>query len=449
MSSNVMDSSSEAMNGRKCKKRKKNPYPIPAATGTNAIISASLPVLRRSRRLQAKRLNRIPQPKIPIVPIAEAYFKYMYNLEIASILDEKGNSEILYTAVRNLDQVALQLLKVYCDERCTKGVESVINRPSVRPLHLAVTLKETSKRFVEIVRILIDQFKAPINARDTKCRTALMLACEFQPCSLVEVLLQYYANVHLHDDKGGYALHYAARSGNTSTAEILLKHGACVNLRNFIGQTALHSTAMMADAQMARCLLNSNALVDFQDDDGNTPLHFSSFFGKDDVVLELLKHGAAYNLKQKDGATALHCAALSRRLDNDCVAKHLVEYGASLRATTPVGLTPLHCAGFELNVRVFQYLLKSGASVNVQDLLGRTPAHFLSQRLENTMEVEWIMAARIMDILEQHGADWQLLDNGGRPANYRATEISDEAAKWLEVNKEINRRLAHIDSGTL
>mmetsp|Transcript_39140 Transcript_39140/g.75941 ORF Transcript_39140/g.75941 Transcript_39140/m.75941 type:complete len:282 (-) Transcript_39140:166-1011(-) len=103
-----------------------------------------------------------------------------------------------------------------------------------RALHVAA-----QARNLDAVKLLLD-LGAEVNARDSKGKTALMLAAfTREGRDIIECLLEKKAEVDFQDSEGGTALMRAARYGNKAVMQYLLDHGnANPLLRNRKGKTA-------------------------------------------------------------------------------------------------------------------------------------------------------------------------------------------------------------------
>lgn len=102
---------------------------------------------------------------------------------------------------------------------------------------------------------------------------------------------------------------------------------------------------------------------------GQSLLHLAVAAGDRDFVAELLDKGANVDARDEQGNTPLHLAAGSLE-----VAELLLKYEADAAASNKAGQTPLHVAAATGNRAVVQLLTWKGASKEVRDKNGQTPA---------------------------------------------------------------------------
>lgn len=77
-----------------------------------------------------------------------------------------------------------------------------------------------------------------VNMRDSKNRTPLHTAAEFDRCDICEVLLSHGADIQVIDNEGKTVLHNAAAEGSRETFNMLLSAGADILARDNEGETA-------------------------------------------------------------------------------------------------------------------------------------------------------------------------------------------------------------------
>jgi ankyrin repeat protein len=97
---------------------------------------------------------------------------------------------------------------------------------------------------------------------------------------------------------------------------------------------------------MGQVLLDYGVDVNAQSNSGYTPLHSRPFryFNDPRFVRLLLDHGADPNIREReDGNTPLHLASQNGRTE---IARLLVEHGASVEVQDNLGRTPLDVASW-------------------------------------------------------------------------------------------------------
>lgn len=189
-------------------------------------------------------------------------------------------------------------------------------------------------------------------------------------------------------------IHVAALRGSLQEVERALGRRRCdVNACAFDGTTALHAAA-------ARFPLSAYELASGRN-----------------VVSLLLAQGADPNAAAKDGRTPLHAAAAHR---HEYVAALLLSKGARVSATATNRATPLHEA---FRVSDFRDLLRrfAIAELVLEDELSSMGAMQILER----------SAARVVEVLLEHGADLESRDENGRTPLHCASGIGDKEAIQL------------------
>lgn len=181
-----------------------------------------------------------------------------------------------------------------------------------------------------------------VDRRDTRGRTALMVAAGRGDADAVQRLLRAGADVNARNPNGGTALMYAAVNGDPETLQRLLDHGAKVNLAGVNGWTALMVAAAKGHAPAARLLLKAGADPGAADIFQWTPLMRAAYEGRTGVVRVLLDYrGAAVNAVDDKGATALHHAAAQ---GEKAICRLLLAHGARVMLRDAAGRTPVDIA---------------------------------------------------------------------------------------------------------
>ena len=116
-----------------------------------------------------------------------------------------------------------------------------------------------------------------------------------------------------------------------------------------------------------------------------TPLHWSVYYGKLDIAKMLIRQGADVNARDASGETPMHYAA-ARSTPN--LARLLLENGADVNSADAMDQTPLHFAAiWSGQTRTPEFLIGSGAKVNVEDKDGNTPLALAEERLFDDLAV--------------------------------------------------------------
>ncbi|KAE8294261.1 Serine/threonine-protein kinase TNNI3K [Larimichthys crocea] len=233
--------------------------------------------------------------------------------------------------------------------------------------------------------------------------TALHIATLAGHHEAADILLQHGAYVNIQDAVFFTPLHIASYNGNEQVAKLLLKFGADVNASGEVGDRPLHLAAAKGLLGIVKLLMGegSKANVNAQDNEDHVPLHFCARFGHHEIVRFLLQgnfelqphsvniygdtplHLACYNGKFEAGKeiiqlsgteslskenifseTALHSACTYGK-DLEMVKFLLSQNAMNINHQGRDGHTALHSACFHGHIRLVQFLLDSGADMNL------------------------------------------------------------------------------------
>ena len=257
-----------------------------------------------------------------------------------------------------------------------------MNNPNPLPLAVAVCDGD-----IQRVEELLDD-NEPINRRDYKGRTALVLALLSREFDISRLLLERGADPNLHDARGRLPLNLA-----------------------------LH----LPDLDLVEMLMDRGARLDVADRKGFTPLHFAAAQGCAGIVTRLMEQGAPLNARHGAGATPLHLAAANKRLEAtralllgrpelevrddkekaplfvaveagaNGVVKLLLDQGADPHAHARFGVTPLELAYREKNYEVVGLIEGAEALRKINAGLATATEHQISEsyceELEHRLEM--------------------------------------------------------------
>jgi ankyrin repeat protein len=171
---------------------------------------------------------------------------------------------------------------------------------------------------------------------------------------------------------------------------------------NVDGETPLHVVARVGDLDMGKILLDAGAYPNWPDCHyGNTPLHIAVSGKKHEFVGLLLSHGASQEITNDSGITPLDLAKQSEdsRLvdvfsswpisrdksqrpevfaalkDASSTADNAGYVFKSAQDTNLLGETALHIAAIRGDIKVGKILLNVGANINAPGEYGNTPLH--------------------------------------------------------------------------
>ncbi len=322
-------------------------------------------------------------------------------------VQQTGETAIM-TAARTGNAEVVKLLLV-------QGAD--VNRRETRRGQTAL-MWAVEQKHLQVARALIE-YGADVHARSRGGFTPLLFAAQQGDLDSVRALLAAGVDVNETSPQWGSALVAATARGHQKLSLFLLEEGADPNAVDGNGITALHylvlkGLAVLADApahlgvnshlyrpsmmKLAKALLargaNPNArtvtrslrgvgrgaMVSMA---GSTPLVLASAAADLSLVRLLIEGGADVRLATDEKVTALMLAAgLANKMDRPTkeeysnaleIAKLLVEKGADVNAVGENGWTPLHGAAYVGDDEIVQFLVDSGATLDVIDTFLQTP----------------------------------------------------------------------------
>ena len=168
------------------------------------------------------------------------------------------------------------------------------------PLHLAARYGKE-----DVALALINEFGCDTNIRGWRDRTVLHKACEAGCVALVRTLIRdHNADVNAQDDSKETPLHVAAANGKEDVALALINEFGCdTNARDWNGMTFLHTAC---DNRKANIVKSPGTCISplVQDNDGDTPLHLASRWGYRECVEAVLLLNAPIMLRNASGNTS-------------------------------------------------------------------------------------------------------------------------------------------------
>lgn len=355
------------------------------------------------------------------------------------------------------------------------------NMYSETPFHLAVQFQHP-----EIVQHLVFH-DAKINALDSKCIAPLHLAASRGNENILHTLIQNGAKININDENGAKPIHYAVKSGKKEVIRFLLNSGAslieCDNRKNNV----LHHACLKGDDNLVAYILRHMVVSDSKNIFGETPLHFAAVHCSVATIKLLLQMGYDLEAKSITGLTPLDFAQNSYNYENldylrmyqrspeykeavldypihRSVRLNLLEYiKQTVRKNNAdekdyFGRTPLYYAINAQNIKITEYLLKKGASIENIDEHHQS-AMLLANYTENIAIINLLIAYKgnvnevyydrtylyrailrnnvdLCRVLIKHGADIHYIDQKHRTVySYAMDYANDEIIGLLLEQK--------------
>ena len=226
-----------------------------------------------------------------------------------------------------------------------------------------------------VVHALSD-YNCEVYAKDKNDYTALLhLSCERGYVGLVRTLVtERKADVNARTDSGNTPLIIAVNSININVVHALLSDSQClVDAKGQDGYTALHYSCRFGHVHIVRTLVNHKANVNARTDSGDTPLHVAALYGTLEVVIALIhEFNCDIHVKGHMGRSLLHSACSGSRSDG-AVAEYVGRYLSPLLVDVN-GNTPLHTACLNYSSKpLLKILLKYNPPLLVRNKDGKTP----------------------------------------------------------------------------
>jgi beta-lactamase regulating signal transducer with metallopeptidase domain/ankyrin repeat protein len=241
-----------------------------------------------------------------------------------------------------------------------------------------------------------------VSENESKLNESLLKAVKDGNIEKVKSLIAVGANVNAADNEGTTTLIFAIVSDHRDVVELLLAKGADINAKDKRDCAPMIHAVCNRNLDIINLLLDNRADVNttktaFDAPGVSTPLHEAIYNGSLDIVRLLIDDGADINAIGEFGRTPLQNAIVNGNryqiellLDQGVTGpvfhvaackgdlaevKRLLAQGMSVDEKDEHGCTPLFWSVAASQKEMVEFLLTSGADVNIKNKFGHAPLH--------------------------------------------------------------------------
>ena len=317
-------------------------------------------------------------------------------------------------------------IKRFCEETLEKT-------RTLTELHECSDYNDTEKAVELVLHHGLD-----VNSPAKGNRTPLLWASLRCSSEFIKTLIDLGAEANARREDKCTPLILATDWNNYMAVHLLTKIGADTDAEQMEGKAALHF-ASFRSANITQCLIESGCNVNLQSTTGRTPLHLAVQNKQKHVVKMLLENNA--DVGKRDKQDRNDRVILVRGKDKGKPAWHFVEVKKTL-----TGLFYKRIKSGSLDVADFGTVLASGWGTDPPD---SKREQILKAHSENTVEIKDKTALHIaceigdvaiMDLLVEHGADFNALDaDGFTPLQLAAIRGNMKVVKKLvDLKADVN-----------
>lgn len=346
-------------------------------------------------------------------------------------LQESWKTSLYYEILENHPEAAHILIDKGAD------VNLSTTKQGVPPL-----LKAIEERNPPVVKFLL-QNGADVTVTDGKKKNALHYAVEYGWPLFANYLTGNGLNINTTVGKDLPLLYYAVLRSSPLMVDWLLRKGADITVKTPKGQTVLHAAARTFNLPLIKLCLEKGIDINVKDSLGHTPLMAlleatweyadipDSMEMRYTAFMFMVKAGANIKIKDRNNTTLLHFAAKS---DAPRIARFLLDKGLPVDGetvtSTPPGQrkagTPLVTAAGNNRLEMVRLLLSKGADINANK------GDYDKTALHRAVEMGY---TAIADYLIKSGARLDIADRQGRTPVYYAVSNSYTGLIRLFVSK--------------
>ena len=281
---------------------------------------------------------------------------------------------------------------------------------------------------VKVARLLINDYKCPVDCRNNSKETSLHHACHKGHLSLVRMLVsEHKADLNARDENNNAPVHHAAFEGHTHVVKCLIDEFSCSpSTKGYEGMPVFHQACGSGNVELVEMLLTKYNLDPLSvDDNGNTPLHIAALSGREEVANMLItKYKCPVDCRNNSKQTPLHHACSKGHLN--IVRKLVSEHKADLNSRDKDNNAPVHHAALNFNkhTHVFKCLIDEFSySPVTKGFKGRTAIHHACES-ENLELVEILLTKYNLN-------PFSVDDDGNTPLHIAASAGREKVVNML------------------
>ena len=312
------------------------------------------------------------------------------------------------------------------------------------PLHYAVNSGQP-----QLTSLLLKHGARP-NERDDNRNTPLMFVDQYQnpteenKLANAKLLVEAGADVNAVNENGDVAINFLLNL--PKVVDYLVRHGVTLNKANETGRTPLTYAAESGNLEVVKILLRNGANPNFkQEHFGWSPLE-TAIYHKNDAIVDAM-------ISASNTAAAGGSLLMAAGENNGNAIKKLLEKGVDINSKGKGGMTALMVAIDKGYVDLAQFLLASGAALDVGSLNGETPLCMASRKnlpelveelLKHKVDVDApcgavfgaasVNSVQIVQMLAEAGADMTDRFTGHWKALFKAAENNNAAIAKILID---------------
>ena len=279
---------------------------------------------------------------------------------------------------------------------------------------------------VKVARLLINDYKCPVDCKNDSKQTPLLIACRNGRLSVVRMLVsEHKADLNASDENNNAPVHHAAYKGHINVVKCLIDEFSCSpDTKGFESRTVFYQACESGNVELVEMLLIKYKLDPLSvDNNGNTPLHFAALAGREEVANMLItKYKCPVDCKNNSKQTPLYYACGKGHLS---VVRLLVsEHKADLNTHDETNDAPIHHAACNGHTHVVKCLIDEfSCSPDTKGFNGRTAIHHAC--FSGYVElIEMLLTKYNLDLLSVD-------NNGDTPLHIAALAGKEEVANML------------------